>query len=1399
MQPSIIARLLLGAFVYLKTRYFLVYSMILAFMACSGGGEHDVDIVRPGDSGKQDLMEDSEIPVVIPDDGRPDTPPDPDVEADTDDCDDCLDAFDAHDETGTIEEGTPGAPCSENDECHSGFCIDSPGGRVCARLCDSSTACPDGTRCLQVQGEPDVMYACVYLFTRLCLPCNSDISCVTPLAVGAPACMGDDDGWFCGSPCASDEDCPSTHHCRLGKSIDNVNTRQCVPKSGTCPCTQRAVDEGIRTACAISNEFGRCPGERYCLDTGLSECSAMIPVAEICDGIDNDCNGITDDVEPVACMITNRWGSCPGTARCLNGKDDCYGIPPEREVCNGIDDNCDGRTDEQGAIDCINYHKDQDQDGYGLRDDAKCLCGPEYPYTATPRTDRDYDCDDNNANVHPNAVEICNGIDDNCDQRIDEENAQGCEIFYRDLDMDGYGLSTDFRCLCAGKGSYTATLDGDCDDTNNKVYPGAIERCNGIDDNCDGRTDPEGSADCQPYYYDGDRDGYGTASRPSKCLCGPEYSSRYTSLNSNDCDDTNAEINPARPEICGDGIDNNCNGQTDEDNAQGCILRYEDNDGDGYGTGSGLCICGLRPPYTADVGGDCNDLNRNINPGKPELCGDGIDNNCNGDTDEEGAVGCVDRYYDFDGDGYGVGAPRCLCADEGYYTALEGGDCDDHESSLNPGQPELCFDGIDNNCNGKTDEEGAQGCEIYYADRDNDGYGNPSDSKCLCSPTDVYTSRNNRDCDDTNKDVNPDMPELCGDNIDNNCNGKTDEEGAQGCVDFYYDGDGDNYGALGSTPRCLCGPDVAGKFTATLEGDCNDSNPAINPGAREICEPEGVPPVDDNCNGLLNEENAVGCVSYYYDGDGDGRGSNPDQPKCFCRGGNPAIKYTSLYSDDCNDNDPEMAPGLEEKCDGKDNDCDGFTDEEGAIGCDIYYKDHDQDGYGNDIDFKCLCSPDLLNRYTATEAGDCDDENSAIHPGASVCGIDADCDGNFLDPGEECDDGNTIAWDGCTNCQITEFRVNYNASMDQWMPAVAPVANGNYAVIFQSWQALKDEEIALRFVDATGKPQGNNDIWVNSFKDNPQTAPHIAVLPNGNLVAVWESTGQDSQGKAVILQRLTPTGTKIGGEILVNSFTQYDQRRPSVAALPDNGFVVVWQSYLQDGDNNGIVARRFNADGSFNGSEFVVNQTTAGVQDSPRILGLDDGGFIIVWRSAVSRGPGVSDYDIFMRLYNNEGAAIGGEQLVNTTTTKNQSNPSIAQITNNQYVVVWDSEDQDGSGLGIYGQRFTLYGTEHGPEFRINSTTISDQAQPVVAGFPSTGRWVVLWRSNAQDGSGQGTYAQRFYGPAAYAGEFRVHEFTTSDQWYPAAACHADQFLVTWSSYAQDGSGYGVYGRLFSW
>ena len=291
----------------------------------------------------------------------------------------------------------------------------------------------------------------------------------------------------------------------------------------------------------------------------------------------------------------------------------------------------------------------------------------------------------------------------------------------------------------------------------------------------------------------------------------------------------------------------------------------------------------------------------------------------------------------------------------------------------------------------------------------------------------------------TQTKMKPDMPELCGDNIDNNCNGKTDEEGAQGCVDFYYDGDGDNYGALGSTPRCLCGPDVAGKFTATLEGDCNDSNPAINPGAREICEPEGVPPVDDNCNGLLNEENAVGCVSYYYDGDGDGRGSNPDQPKCFCRGGNPAIKYTSLYSDDCNDNDPEMAPGLEEKCDGKDNDCDGFTDEEGAIGCDIYYKDHDQ--MAVTISTSSVFACQTCSTVIATEA-DCDGEKDSS---GAQSGIDADCDGNFLTQAKSVMMQHYRL--GFAQLPNNRFRVNYTiyGPVDA---AVAPVANGNYVVIF---------------------------------------------------------------------------------------------------------------------------------------------------------------------------------------------------------------------------------------------------------------------------------------------------------------------------------------------------------------
>ena len=160
-------------------------------------------------------------------------------------------------------------------------------------------------------------------------------------------------------------------------------------------------------------------------------------------------------------------------------------------------------------------------------------------------------------------IETCgNAVDENCNGVVNEENALGCIMYRKDADQDGYGISTDTKCLCAPTFPYTAVNSGqpDCNDTSASVHPGATEICNGIDDNCNGQVDEAGASGCTIYYLDVDRDGYGTSS--SKCLCAP--AAPYDSLYATDCNDANATVHPGATEIC-NGIDDNCDGQVDED------------------------------------------------------------------------------------------------------------------------------------------------------------------------------------------------------------------------------------------------------------------------------------------------------------------------------------------------------------------------------------------------------------------------------------------------------------------------------------------------------------------------------------------------------------------------------------------------------------------------------------------------------------------------------------------------------------------------------------------------------------------------------------------------------------------------------------------------------------------
>ena len=683
--------------------------------------------------------------------------------------------------------------------------------------------------------------------------------------------------------------------------------------------------------------------------------------AEICDGLDNDCDG--------AVPATETDGDGDGSLGCVDCDDaNATVYPGAPELCDNLDNDCDGNGD--GV--------DVDVDGY-------LACN---------------DCDDNNALTYPGATEQCDGEDNDCDGNLGTGSGTGIPVLYEFNGSTSFTGSSMYRGgMFLASQDVTVTelaVELSSSSVTFRIFEGTSTSGTFTEIGSAAYASSSGSwrtsgamnvplqagmyyaifgqwSSSATYYRStltssqnptwGDQLGYAAGSgAPSTSSTianstGYGYSLRVTTVDGGgndeidadgdgflacaECDDADATVMPGGPELC-NGLDDNCDNvvpadefDADGDGQTGCAGDCDDADATTYTGASEICDLvdndcdGVVPATESDGDGDgepgctdCDDTEATVYTGAPELC-DGLDNNCDSTVPLD--------EIDNDGDGF----------DE-----CGGGDCDDASTSIYPGAPELC-DGLDNDCN-----------FAVPANEDDDD----SDGQLVCAG----------DCDDLNAAIYTGAPEIC-DALDNDCDGvvpstetDADGDGVPTCANDCDDNDPLTY--PGAVEQCDgldndCNGNVPGAENDNdgdgyriCDDDCNDNSAAINPGATEDCNG-----LDDDCDGAPDAD-AAGEVDLDFDG--------------------------SRSCEDCDDFDADAFPGNNEVCDGQDNDCNGSADFDAAGEVDA-----DSDGW-----LSCL---------------ECDDTNNQTWPGApEICDQqDNNCDGN-LPFDEEDDDA-----DGMASCE----------------------------------------------------------------------------------------------------------------------------------------------------------------------------------------------------------------------------------------------------------------------------------------------------------------------------------------------------------------------------------------------
>ena len=356
----------------------------------------------------------------------------------------------------------------------------------------------------------------------------------------------------------------------------------------------------------------------------------------------------------------------------------------------------------------------------------------------------------------------------------------------------------------------------------------------------------------------------------------------------------------------------------------------------------------------------------------------------------------------------------------------------------------------------------------------------------------------------------------------------------------------------------------------------------------------------------------------------------------------------------------------------------------------------------------------------------------------------------------------------------SEIQVSSITSGVRALARSAVDADGNFVVVFEAASPADGSSYGVfgRHFDSAGAPMGD-DFQINTHTAGLQVFPNIAMRQSGEFVVAWQSYNQDGNTDfGVFAQLYDSAGAAVGGELAVNLSTNDYQGNNSVAFGDDGGFMVIWEHNTTGLAGEDVLGRLFDSSGTAVGGEIQINTTTASDQNDPRIAARPDGSFVTVWESYGHDGSGEA---VIAQLLNADGSVNGAEIVVNAFTTNNQEDPEVTVHPDGSFIVVWESDAQDGSGETAVGRVFNSDGTPQTDEIVLNTTTAGHQEDVDVAPA-ADGGFIATWEN------GPNSRGQRFDSAGQKMGiEFSIasdlgYQFAPHVEYAPN-----DRFIISWS------------------